>query len=277
MKAFTEHLKLRTMRRVRDAVGRVVTEDIQFATASGYRIAATLTLPEGGTEVPAAVLCPGGNRDRQDFRDREPIRPEEVAGLGCAALTFDPTGRGSSWGPEDYGGLEHHDAAASAVRWARNHPAIRSSGVGLVGLELGSATAIGAARVLAEQGVPAAWVLDWEGPSDRHDITRDGSNLAPALGHPISDDTFWFPREGVHHVGQIRCPYWRLQADPDHARSRDLRHAIRMMDAATNLQWYRLNFHTAGQVPGLPTWLRAGQYRANQALLRAIGELSRGR
>ena len=277
MKAITEHFKLRALRRFRDAVGRVLTEDVHFTTASGYRIAATLTLPEDHAQMPAAVLCPGGDRDRRGFNEGEPIRPEEVAGLGCAALTFDPTGRGTSWGPEDYGGPEHHDAAASAVRWIRNHPKVRSNGVGLVGLELGVSTAIGAARALAEAGNPAAWVLDWEGPSDRHDITRDGRNAVPALGHTPTDDTFWVPREGVRHVGKIRCPYWRLQADPDHARSRDLRHAMRMMDAAAELQWYRLNFHTAGQMPGLPTWLRSGRYGANQALLRAIGELSRGR
>ena len=277
MNSFTEHLKLRAMRRFRDAVGRVVTEDVRFTTAAGYRIAATLTLPVGTAPMPAAVLCPGGQRGRRDFNTGEPIRPEEVAGLGCAALTFDPTGRGESWGPEDYGGPEHHDAAASAVRWIRDHSKVRSTGVGLVGLELGSSTAIGAARALAEAGNPAAWVLDWEGPSDRHDITRDGSNAEPALGHESTDDTYWRPREGVRHVGKIQCPYWRLQADPDHARSHDLRHAIRMMDAAADLQWYRLNFHTAGQMPGLPTWLKPGQYGANQALLRAIGELSRGR
>lgn len=277
MGKLSDAIKLRAMRRIRGAVAEVETLDVSFATDAGYRIAASLTLPAGTGPFPAAVLCPGSDHDRTGFDHVEPVRPDEVAGLGCAALTFDPTGRGDSWGPEDFGGPDHQDAAASAVRWLRNHEAIRSNGVGIVGLSLGISAASGAARMLAKTDAPAAWLLDWEGPSDRHVITANETILEPAMGHKITDDTYWSVREAVHHIGDIQCPYWRLQADPDHAQPGELNHAYRMMESASQLQWYRLNFHTAGTIPNQPKWLTGGRYSANRNLLRALGELSRGR
>ena len=277
MKGTRHQLRLRLLRRIRRSMDTVVAEPVQFTTISGYRIAATLTLPSTSGVLPGAVLCPDRDHGLRNFFEDEPIRPEEVAGLGCAVLTFDPPGRGESWGPEDFGGPEHHDAVASAVRWLRAHPRVRGSGVGLVGLGLGCSMAVGAARILSASGTPAAWLLDWEGPCDRHDITQGGTDKIPSMGRKITDDAYWVPRDPTHHVAHIQCPYWRLQADPDHALSDAHRHASAMMEAAGPLQWVRLNFHTAGQMPLRPAWISGGRLAANQSLLRAIGELSRGR
>lgn len=277
MSKLGDGIKLRVMRRLRAAVVQTHAEEVQFRTGAGYRIAATLTKPQSDEPLAGVVLCPGSDHDRSAFAGIEPIRPEEIAGLGCAVLSFDPPGRGTSWGPEDFGGAQHQDAAASAVRWLRERPGVRANGVGLLGLSLGIAAATGAARALAEGNLPAAWLLDWEGPSDRRVITANGTILEPAMGHKNTDDTYWRPREAVHHVGSIRCPYWRLQADPDHAQPGETQHAADMMSAASQLGWYRLNFHAAGHMPAQPTWLKGGRYSSNRALLQALGELTRGR
>ncbi|MGB0639385.1 MAG: alpha/beta hydrolase family protein, partial [Myxococcota bacterium] len=108
--------ELRTRRR-----GRTIEQrSIRLHSSAGYRIAATVYTPQGNGPWPAVVLCPGSDHSSVVFTSRQaPITAEEVAQLGCIVLTYDPAGRGSSWGSEDFGGPEHQDNAAEAIRYLR--------------------------------------------------------------------------------------------------------------------------------------------------------------
>jgi dipeptidyl aminopeptidase/acylaminoacyl peptidase len=268
-----DRLGLNLARRLRQGGERVDVLELQLRSTAGYRIAATVFSPQAEGPAPAVVLCPGADHDRRAFSSKSaPVRAEEVAALGFVVLIFDPSGRGESWGPEDFGGTEHQDNVAIAVQWLRACPSVDPDHVGLVGISLGVASAVGAARRLADAGCPVAWVIDWEGPCDRRSITAEQTMNAPAMGHRYDDDSYWFVREAVHHVSHIRCGYLRLQANPDHAQPGELGHAEAMMAAVSgsDLDWFRLNAHPEGVVPEHPRWLRPGPLQANRALIQAL-------
>ena len=276
MRTLVDRLGLKLARRLRPKGLELSVRELWLRSAAGYRIAATVFMPAQDGPAPAVVLCPGADHDRRFFCGQAtPIRAKEVAALGFVVLIFDPSGRGQSWGPEDYGGVEHQDEVVIAVDWLRQCPAVDSRHVGIVGISLGVAMAVGAARRLAERGDQVDWLVDWEGPGDRHFITANQTRNAPALGHRIQDDTYWQHREAVWNLPHIRCGYLRLQADPDHAQAGVLGHAQAMMAAASSadLAWFRLNAHQAGVMPAVPRWIAPGPREANRALRQAISAL----
>ena len=246
--------------------------EVSFTSTVGYRIAAWLHLPTGNGPFPAVVLCPDGRNDASSLTrpGDTPITAAEIAALGVACLRFDPAGRGDSWGEEDDGGPEHQDEVATAVSLLAGRPDIDAARIGLVGLGTGSVMAIGAAALL---DTPVAWVLDWEGPSDRelHGIGES----APAA----EDDTFWQPRSPVLHVGTLPCGYVRLQSEQDHSRPDEVRHALRMGAAAAKgtLPWFQVNDHPRGTAPHRPRWLLPGWAMAHRSLRRKIAALSHSR
>ncbi len=144
--------------------------------------------------------------------------------------------------------------------------------IGVVALSQGVAMAVGA---VAQRALEVRWIVDWEGPSDREVLTAGGTHLAPADGHEMTDDAYWAPREPVRHVGELRCAYVRLQADPDHAQPGETRHATRMIQAAASgkLAWFQINDHPRNERPPRPNWLAPGTLAANRALLRKIRTL----
>ena len=255
---------LRRRRRTRD----VRVEAVPFTSAVGYRIAAWVHLPPGEGPFPAVVLCPDGQDDAGSLADAgtSVVTADEIAASGTACLRFDPAGRGDSWGEEDHGGPEHQDEVASAARLLADRVDIDARRIGLVGLGAGSVMAIGAAALAA---APAAWVLDWEGPSDRE---LNGGGDASS-----DDDAFWVPREPARHVGALPCGYVRLQSEQDHARPDEVRHALRMGAAAASGggPWFQVNDHPRGRAPSRPRWLLPGWLAAHRAVMRKIIHLSR--
>ncbi len=239
-----------------------------FTSTAGYRIAAMVSVPEGPGPHPGLVLCPDEGEGMAGLLAG--AGPVSVAGLrarGFAVLVFDPAGRGASWGEEDHGGPEHQDEAAVAVRTLAAHPSVDARRVGLVGLGAGSATALGAA---ARMGAPAAWVLDWEGPADRETA---GGRLGAGSGP--DDATWWADRAPAGMLAALGCPYVRLQAEDDHARPGELRHAHRMMwaAAATGRRDFQINEHPPGEATPRPVWLASGPLAARAALYRKLAVL----
>ncbi|MCA9687577.1 MAG: hypothetical protein KC457_35780, partial [Myxococcales bacterium] len=215
------------VRRWRARKGAAVREDaVRLRATAGYQLDAHVHRLEGEARRPAVVLCPGIDHAGTIFDTfAAPVTADEVARLGCVALHFDPAGRGQSWGEEDFGGDEHQDDVATAVRYLAGRPDVDPERIGLVAISFGVAMAVGA---VVRHGAPAAWLLDWEGPSDREIITSGGRILEPAMGHALTDDRYWLPREAVRHLGELSCPYIRLQATNDHAQPGEVRHATRM-------------------------------------------------
>ncbi len=260
------------LRRARARKGAPVREEeFFFQSTVGYRIRAWVHRPaQARGRLPAVVLCPGIDADGGNFVSwTGPLHADEVARTGAVVLRFDPAGRGASWGEEDYSGPEHQDDVACAVAWLAGRDDVDPERIGLVGISLGAAMAVGAA-VLAE--APVAWVLDWEGPCDREIITSGGEIMEPAAGHGLEDEVYWLPREPVRHVGRLRCAYVRLQAARDHAQPGETRHATRMLQAAASgdLPWFQINDHPRGEAPDRPVWGRSSQLLSNRALLRKI-------
>ncbi len=262
------------IRKVRAHKGVSVREEpLRLRSLAGYQIDAHLHRPDDASgRLPAVVLCPGIDHPGTIFDSlAPPVSADEVARLGCLALHFDPAGRGESWGEEDMGGPEHQDDVATAIRYLAERPDVDPTRIGVVAISLGVAMAVGAVA----GGAEAAWLIDWEGPCDREIITSGGKIMTPALGHSMEDETWWRPREAVRHVGAMRCPYVRLQAELDHAQPGETRHAMRMLHAAAagSLPWFQINDHPRGDVPPRPQWLPSGVLAANNALLRKIRTL----
>lgn len=257
--------------------------ELRLRSAVGYQLHCTVHRPTNARpgRLPAVVLCPGINDDGDVFDSLlAPISADEVARLGCVVLRFDPAGRGQSWGEEDYGGPEHQDDVATALRYLASLDEVDPSRVGIVCVSLGVSMGIGAA---AHGDTPVAWVLDWEGPCDREIITAGGARMAPAAGHTLGDDVYWLPREAVRNMPHLRCAYVRLQAELDHAQPGETRHATRMLHAAAqahaagHIPWFQINDHPRNEVPPRPNWLRPGTLAANRAILRKLRVLTAGR
>lgn len=254
-------------RRLRRAMGSSVRPDeLTVLSHAGTSTYVHLWIPEGKGPWPLVLLTPGTDDDSQVFEGfSQAVNASEVAGLGVVCATFDPAGRGKSWGEEDYGGPEHQDQVRVVLEALQARSEVDPQRTVVVSISLGLSMAAGA---LASFAGPIKALVDWEGPSDREIITAGGTRLVPALGHALDDESYWQSREGVRHVGQIPCGYWRLQAERDHAQPGELRHAERMLQAAQGLPWVRINEQKG--VPESIAWLAGGRSAANQALLRTI-------
>ncbi len=254
-------------RRLRRAMGTSVRPDeLTVLSHAGTSTYVHLWIPVGKGPWPLVLITPGTDDDSQVFEGfSQAVNASEVAGLGVVCATFDPAGRGKSWGEEDYGGPEHQDQVRVVLEVLQARAEVDPQRTVVVSISLGLSMAAGA---LASFAGPVKALVDWEGPSDREIITAGGTRLIPALGHALDDESYWQSREGVRHVGELPCGYWRLQAERDHAQPGELRHAERMLQAAQGLPWVRIN-----EQEGLPesiTWLAGGRSAANQALLRTI-------
>ncbi|MDP6933845.1 MAG: hypothetical protein QGG40_13055, partial [Myxococcota bacterium] len=251
----------------------VRTEVVEFRSTVGYRIHAHVHVPVGASPrepLPAVVLCPGIDDPGSVFdRWSSPVTADEIARLGCLVMHFDPAGRGESWGEEDFGGIEHQDEVRSAITYLGGRPDVDGRRIGLVSISLGVSMALGAA---ADADAKVAWVLDWEGPSDREIITAGGTIMTPADGHRMDDEAYWQPREAVRFVGSLRCPYIRLQSIEDHAQPGETRHAMRMIEAAAggDLPWFQLNDHPRGEIPRRAHWTSPGRLSAHHSIVRKI-------
>jgi hypothetical protein len=248
-----------------------------IVSEGGWKLYARVHRPvQSGGTLPAVLLVPGlGHSGRQLEKWVGPIHPGELASLGCVVLALDLSGRGYSWGNEDYGGPDHQGDVRAALRYLVRRADVHSDRIGVVSLSLGCAATAGA---LASGNRPnVAWWIDWEGPSDREVITAGGRKLLPAQGHALGDEAYWRTREAVRFVGDTGVPYIRYQSESDHAQPGEYRHAERMIAAAGhgNLPWFQINDHPLDEVPWAARWLPSGTDAANQWLVNRIRALHR--
>jgi hypothetical protein len=254
--------------------GPVAETSCSLVSTAGYRLEGTLFRPEHPGPHPAVLLVPGTNDGQKVFEGWSlPVNAMELAALGWLVMTFDPAGRGESWGEEDYGGLEHQDNVRVALRYLASQQTVDPARLGVLSISLGLSMACGALANWPDS--PAQWLLDWEGPSDREIITSGGRILAPAMGHSLTDERYWTEREACQQASKLPCGYWRLQAQPDHAQAQDLRHCDRMLAAVAQgvLPWFQLNRHPRNHVPTRPLFLKGGRLSANRMILEALGRL----
>lgn len=269
------------IRRARARRGDAVeVTEILLRSTVGYQIYAQVhRLRDARNAQPGVLLCPGIHDPGTCFSGwLPPVSAAELARLGCTVLTFDPAGRGRSWGEEDYGGPEHQDNVLISLQHLAARTDVDAHNVGVLSISLGVAMAVGA---LAQPEAPeVSWLIDWEGPSDREIITSGGTIMTPAAGHTLEDDVYWRPREAVRHVSKLRCAYIRLQAGRDHAQPGEIRHARRMMRAVsvpdTTVRWFQINNHSRGEVPDRPIWLPSPRLAMNRTIIRKVAALIHG-
>jgi predicted acyl esterase len=120
-----------------------ITRDVTYYS-DGFKLAATLYLPEGRTQpLPVALLCHGLRADRKVFM---PAFAEEFVKAGYAALIPDYRGFGDSEGARHrLISREREDDIINALTFLATLSEIDSARVGLFGISYGGATAIGVA------------------------------------------------------------------------------------------------------------------------------------
>ncbi len=253
----------------------IVHEDRWVVSEGGWKLFVRTHMPrEARGHLPALLIVPGIGGTSGTFEGfRQPVQAAELARLGCVVWVPDLSGRGRSWGNESYGGPENHGDVRACLRALATSSGVDPDRIGVISFSLGSAAAAGA---LAQGDRPnVRWWIDWEGPSDREIITAGGRRMDPALGHDLEDDAYWWPREATRHVGRADVPYLRYQSAVDHAQPGELRHAGRMIRAASEggLPWFQLNDHPRGEVPAEPLWMPSGLPHARRWITRRVRDL----
>jgi hypothetical protein len=223
---------------------------------------------------PAVLVVPGLHQSGQYFeRWSAPFHLAEIARMGMVAVAIDLSGRGQSWGVEDYGGPLHQDDVLQVLSEIVTWSGVSPNRVGVVSHSLGCAAV---AKALCTETRPEVlWWMDIEGPSDREIITAGGKFMDPADGHSLQDEAYWRPREARRWVGSTGVGYLRVQCQHDHAQPGEYRHAARMLHAAASgaLPWFRLNAHPERASPASPSWLDLDANQFNQWLCTEIQRL----
>jgi hypothetical protein len=168
---------------------------------------------------------------------------DHTASDGFAVLHFDAEGRGRSGGTEDYDGHVNQDGLQACAAFLSQQPYVDTTRLGIYSQGYGVVMATG---MLARHSQPRVrFLLDFEGPSDRHQVCSDSG------GHvPVSPDSesFWLEREAARFAKRVPCAYLRLQTELDHTnRIPDNRHCVALIDSATAI---------AHGGAGISTWTR---------------------
>lgn len=187
--------------------------------ASGARLRVWVLAPEVATGWTVVLVPPGLSGAQAVSADAR-----RWAEAGAVVVVFDPDGRGSSEGAEDYGGAIHQAGLVQVVELANELPCTER--VGLVSFSFGVTMATGA--FVDAPGLPVEFHIDWEGPSDRYSIGCKGSSLSFP---DCSNEDFWAHREASQSIRSLTVPYHRLQGLEDHVQD-DLNHARQLLSAA---------------------------------------------
>jgi hypothetical protein len=185
---------------------------------SGYRVRVIIHEPDDDDVRPAVILVPGRDKHSTVFRGRMyVVSADELASLGIRTVLFDPVGRGSSWGHDDFCGSEGQDSLRAVLDFVHARRDVDPARVGLCSFSLGLSLCV---PLLAREGDrrPVRFLMDWEGPADRDAILRGGP-LPPAARTALArdPDVFWDHREPLPWMDDLPCSYIRVQARQDHS------------------------------------------------------------
>lgn len=215
-------------------------KEIWIKTPPGRSIYAHIHSPVTPGKFPGVVFVPGGGSPGTDYDKGNGVRAKAVASLGFVVLHYDPSGRGKSGGKEDYWGTIHQQELSWVVDYLSRLPMLKEDDIGIMSFSIGIIIASGA---LARFPIPnVKYLFDWEGPSNRFNATKN-DNHKPLKDFPTSNDEFWKEREAARFISEIRCGYFRYQADDDHVQGKYKGHAIELLNNAANGKavWTRCN------------------------------------
>ena len=143
-------------------------EEVAFdnAEAPGVRLAGTLTLPQGNGPFPAAILISGSgpqDRDETVFGHKPfAVWADALTRRGIAVLRYDDRGTAGSMG--DFAAATSADFATdadAAFAYLAARPEIDGRRIGLIGHSEGGTIA----PLVAQEGVPVAWIVILAGPA----------------------------------------------------------------------------------------------------------------
>ena len=144
------------------------SEEVSFdnPSASGVRLAGTLTLPPGDGPFPAAILITGsGPHDRDEtLYGHKPfaVWADALTRRGIAVLRYDDRGVEGSTGAFNIAtSADFASDAAAAFAWLAARADIDHRGIGLIGHSEGGLVA----PLAVQQGVDADWVVMLAGPA----------------------------------------------------------------------------------------------------------------
>lgn len=185
-------------------------------------VPASLHLPDGDGPWPAVWLVPGALDGKSALeRYRCVLTAPRLAREGFACLVYTPSGREGTPGREDHGGPIHRAEGAAALRALYADPRVAS--VSVVSISFGLFIACGTLVSHPELAERVRVYIDWEGPgSVRWLVPR---------GDWEGDAAYWAAREPVRLIGQLRCPYRRMQSDRDHVHGAQVEIGLEMARA----------------------------------------------
>lgn len=215
--------------------------EIWIQTGKDSRVYAHLYCPKSGM-YPGVVFVPGAASCGTDYYRAGEMQPKTVAALGFAVLVYDPSGRGKTGGEEDFWGLRQQDELAAVLQWLNSQPGVKKNDIGIVSFSIGITIATGALARHADDLDFVRYLYDWEGPSNRFNITKNDTH-PPLLQFPTRNDEFWRDREACQFIGDIKCGYFRYQAINDHMQGQEKEHALELINLAVRGQpcWTLLN------------------------------------
>jgi hypothetical protein len=217
------------------------------------------------TNIPAIIFIPGGTGDSAMFTDKIPGGEvaEQFSQAGFISVVFDPEGRGRSEGEEDFNGHIGQDGLLAITEFVKELPSVGD--IGYISISYGVSLATGA--LARFQDGPAIFLIDWEGPANRNDITvgckstnMDTDLMDGPQDRSCADDVYWAEREAEIFASDILVPYHRVQSLNDHVQP-DASHAVDMVNAATNGQ-----YGGSGQSP----WTRLNDLAPNSVLTSSV-------
>jgi len=197
--------------------------------------------PADPGKYPTVILIPGGEGSGSDFGKEGRLSADDIAALGFVAMHYDPQGRGNSGGTEYFWGPGHQDELHRLLKYVMNLPEVNENQLGIISLSIGIVIAGGAlARYPDDPKVD--FLFDWEGPSNKKNITLNGTH-PELMRFPLSDDEFWGTRQATEYIDKIRCGYFRFQGEKDHFQGKFKGHAFELLNRATKGQasWTRCN------------------------------------
>jgi hypothetical protein len=183
---------------------------------------------------PGLILIPGSLQTAQAWHAKwNKSNAWEFVDAGLIVLIYDSRGRGLSGGQEDFNGHLNQDDLKTIIEWLSSRDDVLPGGIGIATSSWGITVASG--TLARYPDLPIRFLLDREGADNRYVITQwdDPEWVASMGGHGTWDDEFWSEREAIRYIGDITCPYFRLQSNFDHALNRFyVAHAIHMVNAA---------------------------------------------
>ncbi len=207
--------------------------------SQGRTVYAHIHRPLAAGRYPGVIFVPGGDSTGTDYDGNTEVTADDVAALGFSVLHYDPQGRGKTGGRENFWGPLHQDELAHIVEYFSGFSSVDRDNIGMLSFSIGIAIAAGA---LARFSLPIRYLFDWEGPSNRFNITRNDTHK-PLKGFPTTNELFWNEREPSRFMNDIACGYFRYQGRKDHMQGAYKGHAIELMNAATRgkAAWTRCN------------------------------------